>query len=50
MRLKLICMIIILFGGINVTSGDYPDNITDICVYRNMLYRFSDERVIEDRI
>ena len=27
-----------------------PDNITDICVYRNMLYRFSDERVIEDRI
>ena len=26
-----------------------PDNITDICVYRNMLYRFSDERVIEDR-
>ena len=27
-----------------------PDNITDICVYRNMLYRFSDEKVIEDRI
>ena len=27
-----------------------PDNITDICVYRNMLYRFSDERVLEERI
>jgi len=26
-----------------------PDNITDICVYRNMLYRFSDEKVIEER-
>ena len=27
-----------------------PDSITDICVYRNMLYQFSDERVLEERI
>ena len=27
-----------------------PDNITDTCVYRNMLYRFSDEKIIEERI
>ena len=27
-----------------------PDSITDICVYRNMLYQFSDKRVLEERI
>ena len=27
MRLKLISVIIILLGGINVTSGDYPDDM-----------------------
>ena len=26
-----------------------PDDITDICVYRNMLYRFSDKRVLVNR-
>ena len=26
-----------------------PDGITDVCVYRNMRYRFSDARVIEER-
>lgn len=26
-----------------------PDDITDICVYRNMRYRFSTSRVVEDR-
>ena len=26
-----------------------PDNITDICVYRNMLYRFSDEKILVSR-
>jgi hypothetical protein len=27
-----------------------PDNITDICVYRNMRYRFETDQVIEERI
>ncbi len=27
-----------------------PEDITDICVYRNMRYRFSTEEVIEERI
>ena len=27
-----------------------PDNITDTCVYRNMLYRFSDAKIIKERI
>ncbi len=27
-----------------------PEDITDVCVYRNMRYRFSDSRVIEERI
>ena len=27
-----------------------PDNITDTCVYRNMRYSFSTNRVIEDRL
>ncbi|MBT8140974.1 MAG: phytanoyl-CoA dioxygenase [Gammaproteobacteria bacterium] len=27
-----------------------PDNVTDICVYRNMLYRFSSSEVILDRL
>jgi ectoine hydroxylase len=26
-----------------------PDDITDVCVYRNMRYRFSTEEVVEDR-
>lgn len=26
-----------------------PDDITDICVYRNMLYQFSTSKVLEDR-
>ena len=28
---------------------DTPDDITDICVYRNMLYRFSDNKVLVNR-
>jgi len=27
-----------------------PEDITDVCVYRNMRYRFSDSRVIEERV
>jgi hypothetical protein len=27
-----------------------PEDITDICVYRNMMYQFSSSQVIEDRI
>ncbi len=27
-----------------------PEDITDICVYRNMRYRFSDNQVVEDRL
>jgi hypothetical protein len=27
-----------------------PEDITDVCVYRNMRYRFSTEEVVEDRI
>ena len=27
-----------------------PANITDVCVYRNMRYRFSDSTVIEERV
>ncbi|MEO1247305.1 MAG: phytanoyl-CoA dioxygenase family protein [Pseudomonadota bacterium] len=27
-----------------------PDDITDVCVYRNMRYRFSTSRVIEERV
>lgn len=27
-----------------------PDGITDVCVYRNMRYRFSDASVIEERV
>lgn len=26
-----------------------PENVTDVCVYRNMLYRFSTSRIIEER-
>ena len=26
-----------------------PEDITDICIYRNMRYQFSTERVIEER-
>ena len=26
-----------------------PDNVTDICVYRNMRYQFETKKVIEDR-
>jgi ectoine hydroxylase len=29
--------------------ADTPDDITDICVYRNMRYQFSSGRVLEDR-
>lgn len=31
-----------------IPSGT-PDNITDICVYRNMMYRFSDEKILTTR-
>jgi len=27
-----------------------PDDITDVCIYRNMRYRFSTSEVIEERI
>jgi ectoine hydroxylase len=27
-----------------------PENITDICVYRNMLYQFSTSKVLEERV
>lgn len=27
-----------------------PESITDICVYRNMLYQFSTSKVLEDRL
>ncbi len=27
----------------------FPADITDICVYRNMLYQFSTSTVLEDR-
>jgi hypothetical protein len=27
-----------------------PANITDICVYRNMRYRFETNEVVEDRL
>ena len=27
-----------------------PDDITDVCVYRNMRYRFSTESVVEERV
>ena len=27
-----------------------PDDVTDVCVYRNMRYRFSDSSVIEERV
>ena len=27
-----------------------PDNITDICVYRNMRYQFSTGRIVEERV
>ena len=29
--------------------ADTPDDITDICVYRNMRYQFSSGRVLEER-
>lgn len=29
---------------------DVPENITDICVYRNMRYQFSTSKVVEDRL
>lgn len=29
---------------------DVPENITDICVYRNMRYQFSTNQVVEDRL
>ena len=31
------------------SPANTPDNITDICVYRNMRYHFSTNRVIQDR-
>ncbi|MGV6806765.1 MAG: phytanoyl-CoA dioxygenase family protein [bacterium] len=31
-------------------TGKTPDDITDICVYRNMRYQFSTNRVVEERI
>ena len=27
-----------------------PDDVTDVCVYRNMRYRFSTKTVLEDRL
>ena len=27
-----------------------PDDVTDICVYRNMCYKFSTSKIIEDRV
>ena len=31
-------------------TRDAPDDVTDVCVYRNMRYRFSTQEVVEDRL
>jgi ectoine hydroxylase len=38
--------------SINYRSApaDTPDDITDVCVYRNMRYRFSTGEVLEARV
>ena len=38
-------------SGVMVTwCWGTPANITDICVYRNMRYRFETNEVVEDRL
>ena len=37
------------WGGISAPANT-PDDVTDVCVYRNMRYRFSTKTVLEDRL